>query len=167
MRIATPADAPALAANVADGLASYREWAPAGWTSPAIGAAEIARVADRLGEPGVWSLLALDGGHVAGHIGLGPTTREDPEPAPPGTTNVWQLFVREPWRGRAVASALMRAAVAEAEERGFETMRLWTPQGAGRARAFYEREGWRLTGEIHERTPIGLVTVQYARAVRS
>ena len=28
-------------------------------------------------------------------------------------------------------------------------MRLWTPQGQTRARRFYEREGWTLTGDIH------------------
>ena len=113
----------------------------------------------------MWCLLALDGELLAGHVGLGPTTREDPEPAPPGTTNVWQLFVREPWRGRGVAGALVAEAIAEARRRGFETMRLWTPRGAARARGFYEREGWRLTGEVHEHTPSGLPTVQYARPV--
>ncbi len=118
LRTATPADAPALAANVAEGFESYREWAPEGWSPPAIGAAAIARVAERLAQPEVWSLIALDGEETAGHVGLSPTTGEDPQPAPAGTTNVWQLFVRGPWRGRGVASALMAAAVAEAERRG-------------------------------------------------
>jgi len=44
-------------------------------------------------------------------------------------------------------------------------MRLWTPQGAGRARRFYEREGWTATGNVHEDSPFGLPTVEYARRV--
>jgi GNAT superfamily N-acetyltransferase len=165
LRTATPADAPALVANVAEGFESYRAWAPEGWTPPVHGPADVDRVAARLAEPEVWSLLALEGEYVAGHVGIGPTTREDPGPAPAGTTNLWQLFVRAPWRGRGVAGRLMGEALAEAERRGFETMRLWTPRGAARARRFYEREGWALTGAIHERSPSGLVTVQYARSL--
>ncbi len=165
LRIATPAEAPALVANVADGFASYRAWAPDGWSPPVIGHTETARLTERLAQPEVWCLMACDGEQVAGHVGLGPTTREDPAPAPAGTTNVWQLFVRAPWRGRGVAASLMERAVAEAGARGYETMRLWTPRGAARARRFYEREGFVLTGAVHERTPSGLVTVQYARPV--
>ena len=164
-RIATPADAEALVANVADGFAGYLAWAPEGWTPPAHGPAETARLAARLRDPEIWSLMALEGEEVVGHVGLGPTTREDPGPAPAGTINVWQLFVRAPWQGTGVAAALMEAAVAEARRRGFQTMRLWTPRGAGRARRFYEREGWTATGAVHEHTPSGLATVQYARPV--
>jgi GNAT superfamily N-acetyltransferase len=165
-RLADPADAQALVANVADGFASYTEWAPDGWAPPAHGPAEVARLAGRLAEPGVWCLIAIDGDLTAGHVGIGPTTREDPAPAPAGTTNVWQLFVRGPWRGSGVAGALMGEAIAEAQRRGFHTMRLWTPQGAGRARRFYEREGFIATGAVHEHSPSGLVTVQYARSLR-
>jgi GNAT superfamily N-acetyltransferase len=164
-RRATQSDAAALVANVEDGFASYIAWAPVGWTPPEQGSAARARIVERLAQPDVWCLMALEGENVAGHVGIGPTTREDPAPAPPGTTNLWQLFVRRPWRGSDLARELMAAAVAEAGQRGFQTMRLWTPRGAARARRFYEREGWSLTGEVHETSPTGLVTVQYARAV--
>ncbi len=164
-RRATPSDAPALVANVEDGFASYIAWAPVGWTPPVQGSAARARLAERLAQPDVWCLIALEGENVAGHVAIGPTTLEDPAPAPPGVTNVSQLFVRRPWRGSELARELMAAAVAEADQRGFQTMRLWAPRGAGRARRFYEREGWSLTGEVHETTPSGLVTVQYARQV--
>jgi hypothetical protein len=43
-------------------------------------------------------------------------------------------------------------------------MRLWTPEGAGRARRFYEREGWRLTGRSHPASAFGLTTVEYERS---
>ena len=165
-RRATPSDAPALVANLEDGFASYIAWAPVGWT-PSVAIpdppAARARIAERLAQPDVWCLIALEGENVAGHVGIGPSTREDPEPAPPGTTNLWQLFVRRPWRGSGLARELMAAAVAEAAARGFHAMRLWTPRGAARARRFYEREGWTPTGEVHEASPSGLVTVQYVR----
>jgi GNAT superfamily N-acetyltransferase len=153
-------------ANIAEGFASWIAWAPVGWTPPVTmpaDPADISRLAERLAQPEVWCLIALDGAHVAGHVGIAPTTREDPAPAPAGTTNLWQLFVRRPWRGTEVGRELMAAAAAEAGRRGFQTMRLWTPKGAGRARRFYEREGWTLTDAVHENTPIGLPTVQYSR----
>jgi hypothetical protein len=60
----------------------------------------------------------------------------------------------------------MAAAIGEAKERGFSELLLWTPCGAKRARAFYEREGFALTGAEHGTSPSGLMTVQYARPLR-
>ena len=60
----------------------------------------------------------------------------------------------------------LRAAVAEALTRGFSHMRLWTPEGAARARRFYEREGWTLTGRVHRRSDFGLPMVEYGRDIR-
>lgn len=97
-------------------------------------------------------------------MALSPVTREDPEPAPPGMVNLWQLFVRPAWQGRGVASALMARAVAEAAARGFERMRLWTPQGSRQARRFYEREGWSATGAVRETSGLGLPVVEYQRS---
>ena len=77
--------------------------------------------------------------------------------------NLWQLFVRPAWHGRGIANALMEAAVHEARQRGFTRMRLWTPQDQRRARRFYEREGWTLTGGVHYESPFGLPVVEYAR----
>ena len=165
LRTATPGDARALAANVAEGFLSYREWAPQGWSPPVLGERAARRLAERLSHPDAWCLMALEQETLAGHVGMGAITAEDPDPAPAGTTNLWQLFVRPPWQGRGLAATLLTAAIAEARRRGFQTMRLWTPRGAARARRFYEREGWTLTGAIHESTPSGLATVQYARAL--
>jgi hypothetical protein len=59
----------------------------------------------------------------------------------------------------------MQAAVAEAMRRGFSQMRLWTPEGAARARRFYEREGWSRTGRVHRHSAVGLPTVEYGRDI--
>ncbi len=164
-RVATPDDAPAICATVAEGLAGYLDWAPAGWQPPEMTPAVLERVRSRLSREDVWCLIALERGEAIGHVSLAPESGEEPEPAPPGVTNLAQMFVRRRRQGTGVAAVLMGEAVAEAARRGFASMRLWTPQGAARARRFYEREGWTATGAVHERSPSGLVTMEYARAV--
>ena len=48
--------------------------------------------------------------------------------------------------GTGVGSALMKAAVEHARARGAEALHLFVIEGNERARAFYTRTGWRLTG---------------------
>jgi GNAT superfamily N-acetyltransferase len=129
------------------------------------GSTEIAQFADALTRRDVWCLLALEGDEVIGHVALSRSTREDPGPPPAGTVYVWQLFVRPSWQGRGIAKQLMQAAVTEAAERGYSGMRLWTPQGASRARRFYEREGWTVTGRTNPNSPFGLPTIEYGCSV--
>jgi Acetyltransferase (GNAT) domain len=87
-----------------------------------------------------------------------------PEPAPVGTVNLWHLFVRPTWQGRGAGRRLMRSALTEAHTRGFARLRLWTPRGAAGARRFCEREGWTVTGNERDESPIGLPIVEYDRA---
>ncbi|MGE5636291.1 MAG: GNAT family N-acetyltransferase [Nocardioidaceae bacterium] len=164
-RSAGPADAGVIAQTVAEAFDGYRDWAPAGWAPPesSVGEPGRAALAAALGRPGVWCLLAFDDRMPAGHVALSPFTFVQPEAAPPGSVNLWQLFVRPPWQGSGLASALLDAAVAEAVERGNARMRLWTPRGAGRARRFYEREGWTTTGDVRDDSPLGLPVVEYER----
>jgi GNAT superfamily N-acetyltransferase len=128
---------------------------------------EIAPFADALARPDVWCLLALEDDKVIGHVALSRSTRADPRPPPAGTVYLWQLFVRPSWQGRGIATQLIQAAVTEAVERGYRAMRLWTPQGARRARRFYEREGWSLTGRTNPNSPFGLPTIEYGRNAAS
>ena len=58
------------------------------------------------------------------------------------------------------------AAVRAARERGYAALRLFTPAGHGRARRFYEREGWVAAGdEFHDPGP-DLVLVEYRYPLR-
>jgi GNAT superfamily N-acetyltransferase len=164
-RLATPSDAGAVAATISEGFETYRAWAPADWTPPVVGEGDPKRFADALARPDVWFLVAVSDGAVLGHVALSLSTREDPGPPPPGAVFVWQLFVRPAWHGHGIGTMLMRAAVTEALNRSFSLMRLWTPEGARRARRFYEREGWALTGGMHRRSDFGLATVEYGRRI--
>jgi predicted N-acetyltransferase YhbS len=93
----------------------------------------VNRLADALARPDVWCLLALDGPEVVGHVAFSAFTLEDPESPPPGTINLWQLFVRPAWQGRGLAKRLMEAALEEARLPGLTRVRLWTPPGPGPA----------------------------------
>jgi GNAT superfamily N-acetyltransferase len=166
-RVAKPADARALFAVAAEAIAGYREWAPSEWAPPVPSPADVSRLEGALARADVWCLAALDAEEVIGHVALSLFTVEDPEPPPRGTINLWQLFVRQEWQGQGVATQLLDAAVGEAQQRGLNRMRLWTPQGAARSRRFYEREGWALTGGVHDDSPFGLPLVEYARTLNS
>jgi GNAT superfamily N-acetyltransferase len=156
-------DAAAVALSLTEGFESYRTWAPADWTPPVVGEGDPETFAAILARPDVWFTVAVSDNAVIGHVALSVSTREAPGPPPPGTVFLWQLFVRPTWHGRGIATELVREAGAEAAEQGFSQMRLWTPAGAGRARRFYEREGWTLTGRVHPSSDIGLPTVEYVR----
>ena len=158
LRPAGPDDAEAMAETLQIGFDGYRAFAPPGWLPPdARSAAEVARVRARLLEPTTWAMLAEDGGLAAGHAGY------VPQPGAPGSAHLWQLFVRPPWWGSGVAPALLEAALTAAAAEGYRRMRFFTPRDQSRARAFYEREGFVLTGWEAFEEAIGLVLVEYAR----
>jgi GNAT superfamily N-acetyltransferase/ketosteroid isomerase-like protein len=165
-RLAGPRDVGTLVTTLAEALESYREWAPADWSRPSQSAETTEALAEALSRPDVWCLVAGSQSGPVGHVALSPTTIVQPEPAPAGTVNLWQLFVRLSWQGRGVGRRLMRSALAEAHRRGFARLRLWTPRGAARSRRFYEREGWTPTGNERDESPIGLPIVEYERASR-
>lgn len=52
-----------------------------------------------LARRGVWCLAALDAERVIGYVALSLFTVENPEPRPPGRSNLWQLFVRRERQG--------------------------------------------------------------------
>jgi GNAT superfamily N-acetyltransferase len=158
LRRALPADAEAMSATQQTGLERYRAFAPPGWRPPdARSAPEMARVRVRLAEPSTWAMIAEDRGLVAGHAGY------VPQPGVAGSAHLWQLFVRPPWWGSGLATALLGEAVAAATTEGYRRMRFFTPREQARARAFYEREGFADTGWEAFEPNVGLVLVEYAR----
>ena len=100
----------------------------------------------------------------AGHVAFTQAReREEPRPDIPGLAHLWMLFVRPPWWGSGLAGRLNGLAVGEAAARGYAAIRLHTPAGNARARAFYEREGWSTDGAAIPEPLLGLDLVEYRR----
>jgi GNAT superfamily N-acetyltransferase len=166
IRRATPSDADALAQTVAEGFASYREFAPPGWTPPdrlefALG------IAVRLRRPNMTGWIAEDeAGAAAGHVTYLPAAESRDPVDDPRLAHLEQLFVRPAHWGSGIAARLLAVAVADATESGYATMRLATPVDHLRARRFYEREGWAPHGEPFSGDAIGLRLLEYRLALR-
>ncbi len=84
---------------------------------------------------------------------------------------VKQLFVDRPARGTGVASELLRKGAELVAAAGHDVAWLAVVTGNARARAFYEREGWRDAGPLayQAATAVGPVTVpthRYERDLR-
>jgi GNAT superfamily N-acetyltransferase len=151
-RRATVADLDILIDDVQAGFDSYVDFAPLGWVPPELGA-EGGIMAELLADSDTWALLARADGDPVGHIAFTPARMRAAgrpwatSPAAPGLAHLWQLFVLPAWWGRGVAPLLHDAAVAEMATQGYEAARLYTPSLHARARRFYARRGWQVSGE--------------------
>jgi GNAT superfamily N-acetyltransferase len=162
IRHAIPQDALRLTDLVIEGFRTYRAFAPPGWVAPTF-EEESRQVAATLVKPSAWCALASDDRGVAGHVGWLAAAEARRPVSDPGLAHLWQLFVRRDWWGTGLATRLQAAALAAAVERGFTSMRLYTPAEHGRARRFYEREGWMLWGEPFDDDAFGMKIAQYRR----
>ncbi len=64
----------------------------------------------------------------------------------PAERGMGAMWVAPPWRGRGAAPMLADAVIAWARSEGAARLGLWVPADNPRARAFYERQGFRTTG---------------------
>jgi GNAT superfamily N-acetyltransferase len=164
LRPATPADAEPLARGMVEGMGEYRSFAPAGWSPPPL-AEEVEHTRRLLGDDRVWTLVAEAGGGLVGQITVLPAAIAGRPVDDPQLAHVRNLFVRKDHWGSGLARTLHDAALDEARRRGFTEMRLIVAAGYGRARRFYEREGWAAYGdEVFDPVP-GLVILEYRRAL--
>ena len=62
--------------------------------------------------------------------------------SPPGTVELRQIYVLQPWQGQGVAQPLYEWAESEARRRGGRHLQLTVFIGNDRARRFYERRGF-------------------------
>ena len=163
-RATTQRDATILATLVAEGFATYREFAPPGW-QPRPAYQEEAELSDRLGRGDVHGRLALtEDGAAAGFATWSPAVARDARPDRiPGRAHVSGLFVARPWWGSGLAAELLAWAVDGMRDSGFSEAQLWTPRDHARARAFYEREGWRPGADRTYSPELALDLVLYER----
>jgi ribosomal protein S18 acetylase RimI-like enzyme len=100
---------------------------------------------DELASPEFKFRLAESSGVLAGFAKLGPDNL--PGEALPGTIELYQLYVLEPWHGSGIARELMDWAIAEARRQGACYLTLTVYIDNHRARRFYERYGFEEVGK--------------------
>jgi len=147
VRAVTPADvAEVTRLQVASWREGYAGLIPAGYLA-AMSAAEreqrhLARVQDA--EPRAAYLLAEQDGAICGMTNVGPARDEDLDPTAVG--EIRAMYVDPPAWSTGVGAALMRAALDHLVGHGARAVALWVLEGNERARAFYERWGFRPDG---------------------
>ncbi len=114
---------------------------------------------DRLEDPAHEAIVYEVDGTVAGFATFGPSRDAD---ADARNGELYAIYVEPSAQGAGVGKALMAAAVDGLRARGFADAILWTLQGNGLARAFYERQGWALDEGVVQRDP---PEVRYRRSV--
>lgn len=97
---------------------------------------------DQMSPAGPFTLVAVDGAAVCGHVTTG-VSRDDDSP---GAGEVWAIYVDPPRWGSGVGRALMTAAAERLRDAGHGVATLWVLSGNARARRFYEHCGWRWDG---------------------
>jgi len=160
LRGATRQDLSTIADTLTLGFESYRRWAPSGWMPPER-AAMLLGLLHRFQQDGSWCVIAFEGDDPAGHVTVRP--EQDGGGAEVfGMARLTHLFLREPYWGSGLAGQLHTLAVDGMHERGFGSACLWTPIDQQRARAFYERRGWKATGARDPDNELELELLEYA-----
>jgi RimJ/RimL family protein N-acetyltransferase len=159
IRPATTADLGMIADSLVAGLSTYRGWTPIGWNPPQRTEMLIGLL-QRFPRDGSWAHVAFERSQPAGHISLRPE-RDDDGQQSSDVALLTQLFVREEYWGSGLAAQLNAIGRDDMVQRGFSAGRLLVARGHKRARAFYEREGWRATGEYETSGELGLELAEY------
>jgi len=144
VRVARPDDVGAIAALH---VASWR-WAYRGLLAEEILAelsveSRASTWAELVEDPEVAVLLAERGGALGGFASACATRDAD---APRGTGEVAAIYLSEGAAGTGLGSELFARIQDELRALGFTRATLWVLATNGRARRFYEREGWRWDG---------------------
>jgi ribosomal protein S18 acetylase RimI-like enzyme len=115
----------------------------------------VAALAQRVGRPGSAAVVARDDDLAVGCCFFEPLTEPDGETAVDGGAHLSGVAVEPDRWGEGLATALVDFAEAEVRRRGFREFRLHVLEENERARALYERLGWRLvaTGHVHPAGP--------------
>jgi RimJ/RimL family protein N-acetyltransferase/GNAT superfamily N-acetyltransferase len=164
LREATPDDAPRLAEQLREAMARFGDFSPPGWEPPAPTADEQR---EALTAPGHRCVLSEPGGVLAGHVSWRPASDSRRGPDDPGAAYLGQIYVEPGWWGSRLSTRLLAIAVAGARADGFARIHLVTPASQGRARRFYEREGWHAVAPPRDDERFGMPTIEYARELKS
>lgn len=152
-------DAERLRAFVRDTFEDYTSISPPGWTPPE---RTVEEEREALEDPDTRTLVAEPGGVLAGVVSYIPASKSRLESDDPGLIHFRRLFVHPGWHGSGLAQRLHQRAVDDCRARGFTGMVLFTPHAQGRARRFYERQGWVHVADDFADERFGMPTAQYA-----
>jgi ribosomal protein S18 acetylase RimI-like enzyme len=122
---------------------------------------ELARTSadwQRWMSPGVTFILY----EPAGARGMVAGLQDESDPA---VVHLMAIWVHPGIRGSGGADELVSAVIAWAESNGAKLVRLKVIQGNDRARGFYERMGFRTTGQEEVRERDGMIEIQMERFV--
>jgi GNAT superfamily N-acetyltransferase len=162
VRVGSRHDLSMMADNLEEGFGTYRSWADSGWEPPSR-VEMLLGMMQRFTKDGSFCVVAFtDDGEAAGHATARPELAEHGLPRP-GMARLTHLFVRRRFWGSGVADLLHEHILASMSSRGFDSACLWTPVGQARARAFYERHGWRPTGALDPDNDLRLELLEYVR----
>ena len=116
-------------------------------------------------------MLAAHGDAVLGfcHFSAAPDKDDRAERAVPGGTMVGRLhslYIAPETLGQGIGHTLMSHALSTFAAWGCERATLWVLEGNSRAISFYERQGWRCTGDTKVDQSFGLCLVEHEMAVQ-
>jgi GNAT superfamily N-acetyltransferase len=143
VRAAVVADAPSVGEIHVEGWrAAYRGIVPDAYLASLSAERRTEQWTGWIGAPATpdkrtW--VAEDGGRV---VGFAHTGRSRDADLPPGTGEVWAIYVHPASWGSGAGRALFAAATSELRAQGSPKAVLWVLEANARARRFYEREGW-------------------------
>jgi GNAT superfamily N-acetyltransferase len=82
-----------------------------------------------------------ENGRVIGYARTGPSREPDAESG--AAAEVYGLYTHPDAWGTGAGAELLAHTVGDFVARGFDTVTLWVVEANGRARRFYEKQGWR------------------------
>lgn len=119
-----------------------------------------AQVVRRQTELGGEVLISRNGANMSGLCQYGPTGDDDDDPAEVG--HIDRLYVHPLHQRTGLGRSLLTEATRRLNALGMSAVTLWALEADERARAFYERLGWRLDGASNFD---GAVDVRYRLAL--
>lgn len=141
-----PAARPVVSRIGEDDWRAWREIRLAALADAPASFADTAGEARALGEPD-WRAMTRDGAIFIATVGRRAVGVAAGLPRPsPRERGLGAMWVAPAWRGRGVAPMLAAAVIGWARDQNCRRVGLWVPAENPRARAFYERQGFRPTG---------------------
>jgi ribosomal protein S18 acetylase RimI-like enzyme len=109
--------------------------------------------------------VALVDEDIVGFASGGLSSDED---APGGVAEIYQVYVAPGCWGRGIGEGLLRHVLKDLREHGFSRVDTWVVRANVRARAFFERQGWRPDGatRLEDCGDTQVEQVRYSHALR-